>query len=274
MDFASIPERLKGRFALVTGGSRGIGRAIAERFCAEGATVAVNYSGHREAAEETLQRLGAIDAERGRMAAAHMAVKADVSDSAAIEAMFAETLNRFGRLDILVNNAGIQSPSDSDAFDDADMAKIIGVNLTGVALCCRAALRHFRSRPGGGVILNNTSVHQLIPKPQFLAYAMSKGGLGQLTRTLALEFADKRIRVNAVAPGAIVTDINAAWKDDPEARRKVEAHIPMGYAAEPEAVASVFAFLASDEASYVTGQTIFVDGGLTLFADFKQNWSS
>lgn len=117
-------------------------------------------------------------------------------------------------------------------------------------------------------------MHEIIPKPGYLAYSISKGGLGNLTRTLALEFADRGIRVNAVGPGAVLTSLNDSWRNDPQARAGVERHIPMGHAATPEEVAPVFAFLASDEAAYITGQTIFACGGLTLYGDFKQNWSS
>jgi glucose 1-dehydrogenase len=126
----------------------------------------------------------------------------------------------------------------------------------------------------GGTVINTSSVHEIIPKPGFLAYSMSKGGLGNLTRTLALEFADRGIRVNSVAPGAILTSINDAWRHDPEGRAAVERHIPMGYAATPEDIAPVYAFLASDDARYITGQTIYACGGLTLYGDFKENWSS
>jgi glucose 1-dehydrogenase len=128
--------------------------------------------------------------------------------------------------------------------------------------------------PGGGVILNCSSVHEIIPKPAYIAYSVSKGGLGNLTRTLALEYADRGIRVNGVGPGATLTDMNSAWADHPQARRSVESHIPMNRAATPAEIAAVFAFLASDDASYVTGQTIYACGGITLYGDFKNNWAS
>ena len=159
-------------------------------------------------------------------------------------------------------------------FDDDALERILAVNLLGAARCARAAIRHFLSRPGGGVIINTSSVHEIVPKPGFLAYSISKGGLGNLTRTLALEFAERGIRVNAVGPGATVTDLNSAWTQDPAKRAVVESHIPMGRAATPDELAPVFAFLASDEASYVTGQTLYACGGLTLHADFARNWSS
>ncbi len=267
-------RRLEGRYALVTGASRGIGRAVAERFAAEGAIVAVNYYGQAEAAQEVVRRLEVGDRASGSALRGHFAVEADVSSEEEVRRMIAEVIERFGRLDILVNNAGIQAPTPGDSFDLAQVQKILAVNLTGAALCARAAIAHFLSRPGGGVIVNTSSVHEVIPKPDYLAYAMSKAGLGHLTKTLALEFADRGIRVNAVGPGAVVTDINAAWKDVPEKRGAVEAHIPMGFAASPEMIAPVFAFLASDEAAYITGQTLFACGGLTLYGDFKENWSS
>jgi glucose 1-dehydrogenase len=156
----------------------------------------------------------------------------------------------------------------------ADFDRIIDVNLRGPFLCAREAIRHFLSRGAGGVILNNSSVHQIIPKPKYLSYSISKGGMENLTKTLALEYADKGIRVNAVGPGAVVTPINNAWINDPKARGEVESHIPMGRAADSDEIASVFAFLASDEAKYITGQTIFACGGLTLYPEFRVAWAS
>ena len=264
-----MPRRLEGRTALITGGSRGIGRAVAERFAAEGAAVAVNYVGDAEAADQVLSAIRA-----GGGGSSHFAVGGDVSSEDSVEAMMRTVVERLGRLDILVNNAGIQDTTPGDAFDLQTVHKVLAVNLTGAALCARAAIRHFLSRPGGGAIVNNSSVHEVIPKPNYLAYAMSKAGLGHLTKTLALEFASRGIRVNAVGPGAVETDINAAWTGDPKKRAAVERHIPMGFAATPEQIAPVFAFLASHEAAYITGQTLFACGGLTLYGDFKENWSS
>jgi glucose 1-dehydrogenase len=262
--------RLAGRFALVTGASRGIGRGVAVRFAAEGATVAINHADDAEGAEGTLAAIRAA----GPPDAAYRIVQADVADPAAVDRMIADTVAAWGRLDVLVNNAGIQTDTPGDGFDEAAFLKILGVNLIGAAYCARAAIRHFLTRPGGGVVINTSSVHEVIPKPGFLAYSISKGGLGNLTRTLALEFADRGIRVNGVGPGATMTDLNGAWTDDPVKRAAVESHIPMGRATTPEEIAPVFAFLASDEASYVTGQTLHACGGLTLFGDFKRNWSS
>ena len=188
--------------------------------------------------------------------------------------MVADAAAAFGRLDILVNNAGIQAATPGDGDDAATLEKILRSTSPARRIAPGAAIRHFLSRPGGGVIINTSSVHEIIPKPGFLAYSMRKGGLANLTRTLALEFAGRGIRVNAVGPGAILTGLNDAWRNDPAARAMVESHIPMGRAATPEEIAPIFAFLASDEAAYVTGQTLYACGGVTLHADFRENWAS
>lgn len=266
--------RLAARFALVTGASRGIGRAVALRFASEGAIVAVNHVGDAAAAEETVALARDATAAADLPAAPHCAIEADVADEAAVEAMVADLLRQWGRLDILVNNAGIQAETPGGSFATEALRKILGVDLDGPAFCARAAIAHFLSRPGGGCIINTTSVHELVPKPGYLAYSMAKGALGNLTRTLALEFADKGIRVNAVGPGAVKTDMNAAWVDNPDAKAGVESHIPMGFAADAADIAPVFAFLASQDARYITGQTIYACGGITLFGDFRQNWAS
>lgn len=269
-----LPLRLADTFALVTGGSRGIGRAVAEAFAREGATVAVNHVGDTTGAMQALAACRAATAAAGLPPAAHREAPADVADPAAVTAMFDTLLAAWGRLDILVNNAGIQSETPGDSFDPAVLSRILAVNLEGPAFCARAAVAHFLSRPGGGIVINTTSVHETIPKPGFAAYAMAKSGLGHLTRTLALEFADRGIRVNAVGPGAVATDMNAAWAGDPIARAAVGSHIPMGFAASPDDIAPVYVFLASDESRYVTGQTLYACGGLTLYRDFKSNWAS
>src|SRR5262249_32162135 len=169
---------------------------------------------------------------------------------------------------------GPGAPPPSHPAPRPESRHILDVNLTGALLCAQAAIRHFLSRPGGGVILNCSSVHEIIPKPTYVAYSVSKGGLGNLTRTLALEYADRGIRVNGVGPGATLTDMNSAWAGDPRARRGVESHIPIDRAAAPEKIASVFAFPAADDASYVTGQPLSACNGITLYGDFKQNWAS
>ena len=262
--------RLQGKNVLVTGASSGIGQAIAIKFAEEGANVAINYRGGAEQAEATRMM-----AEQANTTGKYLTVQADVSKEEDVRAMFAKVLEAFGSLDVLVNNAGIQKPTPSHEIEAADFDKVIAVNLRGPFLCAREAIRHFLTRNGcGGVILNNSSVHEIIPKPKYLSYSISKGGMENLTKSLALEYADRRIRVNAVGPGAVVTPINRAWIDNPKARGEVESHIPMARAGAAAEIASVFAFLASDEASYITGQTIFACGGLTLYPEFRVAWSS
>ena len=264
---------LNGRVALITGASRGIGKAVALRFAAEGAAVAITHVRDGGKAAEVLVALESASLAHGH-AARHVAFDSDAGDPAAIARLIADVVSLQGRLDILVNNAGFQLPTPGDSFDEATFARILAVDLVGPALAARAALAHFLSRPGGGCIVNTTSVHEMVPKPDYLAYSIAKGGLGNLTRTLALEFSGRGVRVNAVGPGAVTTDMNAAWIDDPVARANVESHIPMGRAASAEEIAKVFAFLASDDAAYITGQTIYACGGLTLYGEFKQNWAS
>jgi glucose 1-dehydrogenase len=265
-------QRLKGKNVLVTGASSGIGQAIAIRFAKEGANVAINFRSGPQQAEMTkdLARQARCADNDGR----EFTIQADVSKEDQVKEMFDRTIDAFGSVDVLVNNAGIQKPSPTHEVDIADFDRVINVNLRGAFLCARAAIGHFLSRPGGGVILNNSSVHEVIPKPKYLPYSISKGGMENLTKSLALEYADRGIRVNAVGPGAVVTPINSAWTSDAKARAEVESHIPMGRAAAADEIASVFAFLASSDASYITGQTIFACGGLTLYPEFRVAWSS
>lgn len=269
-----MQQRFTGKNILVTGASTGIGRAIAVRLAQEGGSIAVNYSRNDAAAGETAASVRAAHEAGGYAGAQCSLHKADVSQEEPVEDMIGEILADWGRIDVLINNAGIQKPAASHESLTADFDRILGVNLRGCYLCSRAAIGHFLSRGGGGVIVNNSSVHEIIPKPKYLSYSISKGGMENLTKSLALEYADRGIRVNAVGPGAIVTPINMAWIDDPAARGEVESHIPMGRAGEAEEIAAVFAFLASDEASYITGQTLFACGGLTLYPEFRVAWSS
>jgi glucose 1-dehydrogenase len=257
--------RLKGKNTLITGASSGIGQAIAIRFAQEGANVAINYRGGASDAEATLKML-----DPGK----HMIVAADVSQEDQVQTMFSTVIDTFGGLDILVNNAGVQKACPSHEIDIADFDRVLSVNLRGAFLCAREALRHYLAKSKPGVILNNSSVHEIIPKPKYLPYSISKGGMENLTKTLALEYAERGIRVNAVGPGAVVTPINKAWIDNPRAKAEVESHIPMSRAASASEIAGVFAFLASDDASYITGQTVFACGGLTLYPEFRVAWSS
>jgi glucose 1-dehydrogenase len=269
---------IKRKSALVTGGSSGIGRAIAVRLGQEGANVAINYRKGEQEAEQTHAQIHAAIEECGQQIAAagarHILVQADLAKDEDIARMFDSTLAELGGLDILINNAGIQIAADSHEMSAEQFDKVLDINIRGAFLCARAAIRHFLEAGKPGVIINVSSVHQIIPKPRFLSYSVSKGGMQNLTRTLALEYAGRGIRVNGIGPGATVTPINNAWIDDPEKRAQVESHIPMGRAGTSEEMAAVTAFLCSDEAAYITGQTIFVDGGLTLYPDFRTAWSS
>ena len=265
---------LRDKNVLVTGGSSGIGQAIAVRFASYGANVAINYLRQPEEAAETEAQVHACAARVAGMGVRDVLVGGDVSDEADVVRMVGEAIEGLGGLDILVNNAGIQISRPSDELSSADFDRVLAVNLRGAFLCAREAIRHFLAEDKPGSIVNVSSVHQVIPKPNYLGYSVSKGGMQNLTHTLALEYAARGIRVNGIGPGATVTPINRAWIDDPVKRRAVEEHIPMQRAGEADEMAGVACFLASEMGAYVTGQTIFVDGGLTLFPSFATPWSS
>jgi glucose 1-dehydrogenase len=258
---------LEGKNALITGSSTGIGRAIAVRFAQEGANVVINYYRNSEEAKETQRQVKKACRSTG---CKNLVIQADVSSEEDVTGMFNKVLSEWDTLDILVNNAGIEKKSPSHETRIEDFDRVIAVDLRSAFLCSREAIKHFLSRGSRGIILNNSSVHEIIPWPGYLSYTISKSGMGGLTRTLALEYADKGIRVNAVGPGAILTPINRDLMESPEHRREVEKHIPLGRFGTPEEIAAVFAFLASDDASYITGQTIFACGGLTLYPDFRK----
>jgi glucose 1-dehydrogenase len=263
-----------GKNVLVTGGSSGIGQAIAVRFAEHGANVAINYLTTPDEAAETEEQLHACLHRVRERGVRDVLVQGDVSREQDVVRMVAEAAKALGCLDILVNNAGIQLSQPSDELASADFDKVLAVNLRGAFLCARETIKRFVAEQTPGVVINISSVHELIPKPSYLAYSVSKGGLQNLTRTLALEFAGHGIRVNAIGPGATITPINRAWVDDPVKAAMVASHIPLNRAATADEMAGVCAFLASDDAAYITGQTIFVDGGLTLYADFREPWSS
>jgi len=265
---------LRGKNVLVTGGSSGIGQAIAVRFAEYGANVAINYLRQPEEARDTEEQVHACTAKVRQMGVRDVLVGGDVSDEDDVVRMVAAAAEGLGGLDVLVNNAGIQISRPSEELSSADFDRVLAVNLRGSFMCAREAIRHFLGDEKDGSIVNVSSVHQLIPKPGYLGYSTSKGGMMNLTRTLALEYAGRGIRVNGVGPGATVTPINRAWIDDPVKRAQVEEHIPMQRAGEADEMAGVTCFLASDMAAYITGQTIFVDGGLTLFPSFLTPWSS
>jgi glucose 1-dehydrogenase len=265
---------LKGKGVLVTGGTSGIGQAIAVRFAQHGANLAINYLRQPDEAADTEAQVDACVASVQREGVRDVLVQGDVSREEEAVRMVAQAAGELGGLDILVNNAGIQISRTSEELSSDDFDKVLAVNLRGAFLCAREAIRHFLAEDKPGVIINVSSVHQLIPKPDYLGYSVSKGGMQNLTRTLALEYAARGIRVNGIGPGATVTPINRAWIDDPVKREMVESHIPMRRAGTADEMGAVACFLASDDAAYITGQTIFVDGGLTLFPSFREPWSS
>jgi glucose 1-dehydrogenase len=248
--------RLKDKVALVTGASSGIGRAVAVRFAAEGARVAVNYL-PRGSSEEDARAVVESLATLG------MSVAADVSRRPEVERMVGEVVERFGRLDVAVCNAGIEIKRPFLETTDEEWERVISVNLYGAFVVSQAAARQMVRQGGGGKLIYTSSVHEDIPFPGYTSYCASKGGVRMLMRNLAIELAPHRINVNNIAPGAIATPINQAVLDDPEAKEEALSEIPWGRFGRPEEVAAVAAFLASGEADYVTGSTYYVDGGLT-----------
>ena len=255
-----IPNLLKDRKALVTGASSGIGEAVARRLAASGATVVINYLSDRKEAQKVVHD---IQAEGGWA----MAIQADISKENEVQAMFTRMFQEFGTIDILVNNAGIENKGLFLDLSVKDWDRVMAVNLRGVFLCSQRATRQM-ANTGGGVIVNISSVHEVIPWGGYAHYCASKGALQMLMKTMALELAEKHIRVNNVAPGAIATPINKEWLNDPVRQGEVLAKIPWGRIGMPEDVAAAVVFLTSDEAQYITGTTLFVDGGMTLYASF------
>jgi glucose 1-dehydrogenase len=264
-------QPLAGQAAIVTGASSGIGLAVAEAVADAGAAVAVNYRSQAEPAEALVRRI----TDRGGRA---VAVHADVSQEADVVRLFDETAAAFGRIDLLVANSGVQKDAAIADMSLEDWNTVIDVNLTGQFLCAREAVRRFRAQPeagrptrSAGTIVAMSSVHEVIPWAGHVNYAAAKGGVRMLTRSLAQEVAVDRIRVNAVAPGAIRTPINKeAWESE-EALTRLLRLIPYGRIGEPEDVARAVVWLASDDADYVTGTTLFVDGGMSLYPEFRDN---
>ena len=245
---------LDGKTALVTGASRGIGRAIALCLAAEGARVAINYAGNVKAAEEVK---AAVEAAGG----AAILCQADISDSAAVEAMVANVVKEFGTIDILVNNAGITRDTLLMRMKDEDFAKVLDTNLKGVFYCTKAVSKLMMKKRSGRIV-NMASVVGLVGNAGQTNYAAAKAGVIGFSKSAAKELASRGITVNVVAPGFIGTDMTAGLPES--VKEKMLTDIPLGRMGEPEDVASAVLFLASDQASYITGQVVNVDGGMVM----------
>jgi glucose 1-dehydrogenase len=265
----AVPRLLRGQKALVTGANSGIGKAVAIALGQAGADVVVNYVRGQEAAEQVATEV----AKFGARAYAH---QADVSREEQVHDMFERMISTFGTIDILLNNAGLQQDAPIDTMTLQQWNTVIGANLTGQFLCARAAIREFKRRGvrpdvsvAAGKIVCMSSVHEVIPWAGHVNYAASKGGVMLLMKSLAQECAPYRIRVNSIGPGAIRTPINTSAWSTPEAYRELLKLIPYKRIGEPEDIAKAAVWLASDQADYVTGTTLFVDGGMTLYPGFE-----
>ncbi len=259
---------LKNQKALVTGASSGIGEACAIALGAAGAAVVVNYISRPEEAERVVQLIRDDGSEA-------IAIQADVSREDQVQAMFAGMMKNFGTIDILVHNAGLQQDAPFQEMTLKQWETVIGVNLTGQFLCAREAVREYLRRGvvpavsrAAGKIICMSSVHEVIPWGGHVNYASSKGGVMQLMKSMAQELAPKKIRVNSIAPGAIKTPINREAWDTPEALSSLLKLIPDQRIGEPEDIARTAVWLASDQSDYITGATLFVDGGMTLYPGF------
>jgi glucose 1-dehydrogenase len=269
MPAVKIRGILQGQKALVTGANSGIGKAVAVAMGRAGADVVVNYVAGPEQAEEVAETVRGFGVKA-------LAVRADVSQEEQVQAMFARTLQEFGTVDIVVANAGLQRDAPFERMTLQQWNTVIGVNLTGQFLCAREAVREFKRRGvvpevscAAGKILCMSSVHDTIPWAGHVNYAASKGGVMLMMKSIAQEVAPFRIRVNAIAPGAIRTPINTAAWETPEAYADLMRLVPYKRIGEPEDIAHAAVWLASDEADYVTGTTLYVDGGMTLYPGFE-----
>lgn len=251
------------KVAIVTGSSKGIGKAIALAFAKSREYSAIVTNSRKiEEAQQISNEIKSLHCDS-------IAVEADVSKENECVRLIEETVNHFGRIDVLVNNAGIQQDLPLTEINLQEWYKIIGVDLTGPFVCSREAVKYMKKqKPKGGCIINISSVHQAIPKPHYVPYATSKAGIEMMTKTMALELSKDNIRANIVAPGAIDTDMNIELRENKTELENVIKRIPLGRVASADEVANVVEFLASDKASYVTGASYFVDGGMTLYPSF------
>ncbi|MFS0655407.1 glucose 1-dehydrogenase [Bacillus sp. 179-C3.3 HS] len=251
-------QDLKGKTAIITGSSKGIGQAIAIRFGQEKMNVVVNYKGDEDGAEKTVK---AIQQYGGQA----VKVQADVSNEEGIQALMNAALAHFHSVDVFVNNSGFNGEEALPHEMTLDQwQKVINVNLTGAFLGAKAAIDYMLAHEIKGSVLNISSVHQEIPRPFNVHYATSKGGMNMMTKTLALDYAEAGIRVNAIAPGTMATETNDDLQDEEKKQKQLEK-IPMRAFGDPKEIGSAAAFLVSKEAAYITGTTLFVDGGMTLY---------
>jgi glucose 1-dehydrogenase len=251
-----VGNRLEGKVAAVTGGNQGIGRAIVERFAAEGADVALCYRSNKTGADEVVAELQKM----GRKAAA---IQADVGKVAECQRFISEAVAQLGRIDIVVNNAGLERRADFWDITEQDYDLVLDVNLKGPFFVSQAFVKHRIQAKAGGKIINISSVHEELPFPHFTTYCASKGGIKMMTRNLSIELAPLGITINSIAPGAIETPINKNLLNDPAKLKPLLENIPLNRLGKPEDVAGVAAFLASSDSDYMTGTTTFIDGGLT-----------
>ncbi|EMR04503.1 glucose 1-dehydrogenase [Cesiribacter andamanensis] len=264
----AIPELLTGQTALITGASSGIGQAIAIAMAQAGARVVINFHSDEEGAEKTRQ----VVEKAGRKA---LVIQADVGSEEEVKKMVADAIDAFGSLDILVNNAGIQKDAPLSDMSLKEWQQVLDTNLTGAFLCAREAAIHFKKQGlreehslAAGKILFISSVHDIIPWAGRANYTAAKGGLMMLMKSLAQELARDRIRVNSISPGAIKTAINEQEWSQEEGKKKMLEQIPYGRIGDPEDIARAAIWLVSDQADYITGATLYVDGGMTLYPSF------
>ncbi len=246
-----------GKVAIVTGADSGIGRAIAIQLAADGATVVVNYAHNQQKAQEVLQT---IEQKQGKA----IVIQADVSQYQQAIGLIQQTVEHFNRLDIMVNNAGMEIHSPFLDVSEEQFDRVVSVDLKGAFFCAQAAAREMVKRKTPGRIINISSVHEDIPMPQNAPYCCAKGGMRMLTRTICLELAPNNITVNNIAPGAVHTPIDADVEADPEKMKALLNEIPLHRMGQPEEIARLAAYLASDAAAYITGATYIIDGGLSV----------
>ena len=261
-------KRLARQSALVTGASSGIGEGVALALGEAGANVIVNYNSNADAANIVVEKIKAFGSKA-------IAIQADVSKEESVQAMFKQMFEEFGTIDILVNNAGLQKDAKFEEMTLAQWQTVIDINLTGQFLCAREAIREFLRRGpvperslATGKIICMSSVHEIIPWAGHINYASTKGAIKMFMQSLAQEYGDRKIRVNSICPGAIQTPINRAAWETPEALNSLMTLIPYNRIGQPSDIGKLAVFLASDDSDYITGSSMFIDGGMTVFEGF------